>query len=170
LVESSADHQVSPGRRAGRLVEIAVYAAAAGLAHRATAAADEALAILRAPADDRAVSPKAAVHIQSYAALAFVLLRRPGRADRWVGRSGLSALVAVLEELDAADLGGIARMIEALPLPTPRSTRHRTQLNASERETLRRLAAGDTSADTRLVASACRKLGCRGWREAIALA
>jgi hypothetical protein len=76
----------------------------------------------------------------------------------------------VLEELDAADLGGIARMIEALPLPTPRSTRHRTQLNASERETLRRLAAGDTSADTRLVASACRKLGCRGWREAIALA
>jgi hypothetical protein len=64
------------------LVEIAVYAAAAGLAHRATAAADEALAILRAPADDRAVSPKAAVHIQSYAALAFVLLRRPGRAGK----------------------------------------------------------------------------------------
>ncbi len=205
LLEPSADSQISPDRQARRYAEIALYAAAAGFRERASAAADRALRLVR----EIGTADATLLHTQAAIALTFVLLRRRARAAklldevvrRAAGSARLTALVdavtlvaerwaygvtplglgAALERLAVLDLGGYARMIESLPLPeTGRGSIAR--LTATERDTLRRLAAGlnpravarvsgrNLPAVRRQIASVCRKLGCTGWRHAVAMA
>ena len=141
LLEASGDQQVTPARRAYRFAEIGLYAAAADLHAEALSAVEMSLAIVPAtPAGD-----KTAQITQAYIALTFVLLQYHTRAaallsdlesqpienartallirsvraleQRWRTSATSADLPDVLERLEASDLGGIARMIEALPLP-----------------------------------------------------
>lgn len=88
---------------------------------------------------------------------------------------------SALERLGAIGFGGIARMLTALPIGRESSERY-TSLTASERQILQLLAQGASSKDVAAktgrspqtvdthIRSICRKLGCSGRREAIALA
>jgi ATP/maltotriose-dependent transcriptional regulator MalT len=205
LLRWSGEHQINPNRQAFRFAEIAVYAAAAGLRDEASSAAERALAIARRL---RTVD-KTVLQTLSFVALAFVLLRRPARAaklltelsarsgsyeriavfvrvvqrlaGRWTGSLLTSDLGVELKLLEARELGGLARMIEALPLPE--TVRSRSALLTSvEREILKHLCVGlnpqkvalrtgrsvqRIGAQIRLL---CRKLGCKDWRQAVAIA
>ena len=98
-----------------------------------------------------------------------------------LGQAESAEWPSALERLRAAGFGGIARMLAALPIGRESSERY-TSLTASEREILQLLAQGASSKDvasrTRRspqtvdthIRSICRKLGCSGRREAVALA
>ena len=115
-----------------------------------------------------------------------VRLRALGAAARAVYRTELQqaegeTLASAMQQLDAHHYGGFARLIEHLPFAST-SEHAFGALTPAEREILRLLAAG---ASTKQVAaetgrsphtvdthirSMCRKLGCSGRREAVALA
>jgi LuxR family maltose regulon positive regulatory protein len=88
---------------------------------------------------------------------------------------------AALERLRAAHFGGIARMLAALPASGPAAEGY-SSLTPAEREILQLLALGGSSKDVAAktgrspqtvdthIRSICRKLGCSGRREAVALA
>ena len=165
LLQWSGEHQINLDRRAYRYAEIALYAAASGLRDEASAAAERALAASRRAG----VAGKTVPQALAYVALTFVLLRRPARAAkllselaphcaqsprsalivglvaalsaRWNGESTADELRAALADLDRHELGGVARMVEALPLPDTARSRS-AQLTATERSILQRLAGG----------------------------
>jgi DNA-binding CsgD family transcriptional regulator len=101
--------------------------------------------------------------------------------DRWAAGRYSSDLRETLEDLNACDLGGIGRLIEALPLPETFRGQF-AQLNAPEREVLIHMSAGLNSSEVAslsgqstesidaLIVSLCRKLGCSSPRHAVALA
>jgi LuxR family maltose regulon positive regulatory protein len=88
---------------------------------------------------------------------------------------------AALERLRAVHFGGIARMLAALPGGGPAAEGY-SSLTPAEREILQLLALGGSSKDVAAktgrspqtvdthIRSICRKLGCSGRREAVALA
>jgi ATP/maltotriose-dependent transcriptional regulator MalT len=141
LLEPSLPHQINADWRAHRSAEVAVYAAAAGLRAEAATAAEQALTLARTlDLNERTVA-----ETLSYVALAYVLLRRRVQAAklldelalvqggnqrgalfvravallaaRWTSAQTSSELATALEALEAHELGGLARLIEALPLP-----------------------------------------------------
>lgn len=205
LVAPTAEKQITPARQAQRYAEIAVYAAAAGLRQEASTAA--ALALATAPKSSPA--DKTVAFTKAYVALALTLLGRRARAlkmllklrrsrgvsprleqlvraivtlnIRWTRGTYATDLRPVLAELDARDFGGIARLIEALPLPQT----FRGQfdgLTPAEQDILVHLSAGLSSSDIatlthttveaveRHTKSLCRKLGCSSPRHAVAFA
>lgn len=98
-----------------------------------------------------------------------------------VGQADAAAVSAALERLRAEHLGGYARLFAALPLSDAGSGSY-ASLTAAERDLLAELVSGKTTkelagdtgrsphtVDTH-IRSICRKLGCRGRREAVALA
>jgi ATP/maltotriose-dependent transcriptional regulator MalT len=205
LLRWSGEHQINADRQAYRFAEIAMYAAAAGLRVEASSAAERALTIVR----HLRSADKTMLQTLSFVALTFVLLRRPARAAkllaelnarsgnyervdafvrvvaslaaRWTEGVPPSGLGSGLEALRARDLGGLARMIEALPLPETVRSRS-AQLTASEREILKQLCVGSNPRNVALhtgrsaqrldavIRSLCRKLGCKDWHDAVTVA
>src|SRR6185312_1538169 len=94
--------------------------------------------------------------------------------------SSSDGVATAMERLRAEQFGGIARLLEALPVAD--STGGYAALTATEREILRLLAAGGstksmaerTSRSPRTIDShvraICKKLSCRSRRAAVALA
>lgn len=131
-------------------------------AHRHLTEAERALA--RKPSHTRAL-------ITASRALYRIALEQEDRAE----------ISAVLQRLRGEHLGGLARLIEVLPFAAPETSAYGS-LTSSEREILALLARGASTkevarrtsrsphtVDTH-IRSICRKLQCRGRREAVALA
>jgi len=101
---------------------------------------------------------------------------------RWTsGWHGAPPLAEAFENLERLDLGGVARFFGALPLPS--SDRARLGLlSETEKRILSAVASGATSKEIGVdldrssqtidvhIRSICRKLGCSGRRQAVALA
>lgn len=98
-----------------------------------------------------------------------------------LGQAEADATVPAFERLRAVHGGGLVRMLEKLPVAGPEAGGYAT-LTPAEREILRLLVEGASSkeiaaatgrsphtVDTH-IRSLCRKLGCSGRREAVALA
>lgn len=101
---------------------------------------------------------------------------------RSLGQAEPAEINAALERLRSAHFGGIARLLAALPFASPAGGGGYTQLTPTEREILALLVLGRSSKeiaggtgrsaatiDTH-IRSICRKLECKGRREAVALA
>ncbi|MBV9271819.1 MAG: hypothetical protein JO165_12045 [Candidatus Eremiobacteraeota bacterium] len=98
-----------------------------------------------------------------------------------LGETDANANLAVLERLRAVHAGGLARMLEKLPSAGAEVSGF-AMLTPAEREILRLLVDGASSKDIAVatgrsphtvdthIRSLCRKLGCSGRREAVALA
>lgn len=99
----------------------------------------------------------------------------------WLGQGSDTELSASLERLDAENYGGFAKMLRAVPRRTVEEPGY-SALTLAEREILQMLARGSSTkeiadrsgrsphtVDTH-VRAICRKLGCSGRREAVALA
>ena len=207
LLAPSAEKQFDDDRRAMRWAEVAAYAAAAGLRPDSARAITKSRAALRrVDAADRA-----ALRAQAFLTIAEILLAHDGRARsliagmrvaipgagprfaalleavralfaRWTTRSdGIFSLPRALERLERVELGGIARFIEALSLPTSPQARV-ALLSELEIKILRRVAAGETSREIAVelerspqtvdvhVRTICRKLACSGRRRAVVYA
>ncbi len=204
LIAPTAEKQITPMRRAQRYAEIAVYAAAAGLRTEAAAAVGRALAAVPKPEPPE----HGLTFTKAYVALALILLGRHRQAarilrtlarsrkltcgheqliaairtinERWTSGVYSTGLRVILDRLEACNFGGIARLLEALPLPETFRAQF-TELSAVEREVLVHLAAGLNAreiaalAERRAdfveddIASLCRKLGCASARHAAAL-
>jgi ATP/maltotriose-dependent transcriptional regulator MalT len=206
LLAHSAQNQTEQDRRAHRWSEVAVYAAAAALHEEAAQAIDESLTLLRtAPSNDTF-----AQRTKAFLALASTLIGRRGRAarllaelrrspgcrvermdamvravdvvaQRWSHGTKGPSMREVLDRLERCDLGGLARMIEAIAIPESHVAQF-AQLTGTERSVLRHLAAGMTSKEIAAlgrggaksvdahVKSICRKLHCTGRRHAVAIA
>ncbi len=207
LLAGSTERFGSDERRALRAAEIALYAFAAGLHAQGEAAKSESLAAL-----ERCERPsRRVVRSQLLLALAELARGRGAVAHRHLAEaerllapamrrlkalaSAVRALYRVeldqaepalaataLERLRAEHLGGIARLLSALPLARGEERPGPGLLTPAEREILQHLVTG---ASTKAVAartsrspqtvdthirSICRKLNCRGRREAVALA
>ncbi|MDQ6930190.1 MAG: LuxR C-terminal-related transcriptional regulator [Candidatus Eremiobacteraeota bacterium] len=124
--------------------------------------------------------------VEGAAEPSMVRLRMFARAVRAVYNSSRDpeskpALAAALERLRAQEMGGVSSLLSSLPFPHGQSGGLST-LTTAERAILRALAAGASSKQIALesgrspqtidvhIRSICRKLGCRGRIEAIALA
>ncbi|HEY8320312.1 MAG TPA: LuxR C-terminal-related transcriptional regulator [Candidatus Baltobacteraceae bacterium] len=206
MLAGTAAQATTPGRRAVRAAESALYAAAAGLVEEAEFAireAREALALCAEP-DRRtgrarallamtetlrgrsSVAHRDLVEAQRAAAPHLRRLQALVRTARTfyqlsIGQADDAALAASLERLRSDHMGGAARMIAMLPPPVPSSGAY-ASLTAAERRILDLLVAGASTkeiaegidrspqtVDTH-VRAICRKLECRGRREAVALA
>lgn len=98
-----------------------------------------------------------------------------------LGQTDIAHWKRSLERLRSSDFGGIARMLEALPAKTESSDAFAT-LTPAEKHILQQLALGPSTKDIAQetgrspqtidthIRSICRKLGCSGRREAVALA
>lgn len=98
-----------------------------------------------------------------------------------IGQGDQALLAGALERLRAEEFGGMARLLGAIPFPGTASGGY-ASLSATEREILQQLVAGGSSRDVAArtsrsprtidahVQSICKKLSCRGRREAVALA
>ena len=98
-----------------------------------------------------------------------------------LGQNDGAVLDGALERMRAENFGGIARLLEALPLRDPEQFGY-AALTGAERDILQLLAKGASSKDIAQqtgrsphtvdthVRAICRKLQCSGRREAIALA
>jgi DNA-binding CsgD family transcriptional regulator len=175
------------------------------LRREASEAADRGLALARRIG----TRSKTVQQTLAFIALTFVLLRRQARAAkvladpllrgginerlarfvfvverlaaRWASGAAADDLADALEALEDCDLGGLARLIEALPLPETARSRS-AQLTAAERDVLGWLAAGLSPKDIAFgsgrsvgrvdaqIVSLCRKLGCMGRHHAVAVA
>jgi DNA-binding CsgD family transcriptional regulator len=101
---------------------------------------------------------------------------------RALGQSETAEVAAALERLRAAHFGGIARLLNALPLPSATDAGGYGVLTPAERDILALLAQGASSKEIAArtgrsahtidthIRSICRKLECSGRREAVALA
>ncbi len=101
---------------------------------------------------------------------------------RALGESEPIEVGALLERLRAEHYGGIARLLGALPLAGTNDAGGYALLTAAERSILAELAGGKSTKDIATgsarsahtidthIRSICRKLQCRGRREAVALA
>ncbi|HEY4439253.1 MAG TPA: LuxR C-terminal-related transcriptional regulator [Candidatus Elarobacter sp.] len=206
LLAGSAEHQSGDARRAVRAAEIALYACAAGLPDEGEAALHDARTALErcGSAASRRVARS---HL--FVALAELVRGRPAAVQRHVadaerslgpamrrlralaaavralarvnlGQAEPSAVAAALERLRADHMGGIARLLAALPVAA--TERSYAQLTPSEREILQLLAKGASTKDVAAktgrspqtvdthIRSICRKLNCSGRREAVAVA
>jgi ATP/maltotriose-dependent transcriptional regulator MalT len=190
LLAASASQQWSADRKALRWAEIAVYAAAAGLATEASAAFGNAIDILENVAVDVRVQ-----RARLFLALAMILLGRSDSArelfavvdadvqalsprlhalrrvfgdlaDRFRGAANAGTLLASMAELQEHHFGGLARMLMSLPVTDNASLRLR-ELSATERRTLCELAAGNVLISERRVDVVIAKLGCDDARSAL---
>ncbi len=144
LLAESAEVQATPDRRAMRFAEVALYAAAAGMHDEARTAIDSADWALRSDGDPT----RYALVAQAYLALAVALsmgaaiacerldrfdakqlelpasmhaLIRGARAvvENWNGAPNHDEVLDAFTAMRASQLGGIAALFEALPLPQP---------------------------------------------------
>jgi DNA-binding CsgD family transcriptional regulator len=207
LLSPSAEKQFDEDRRAVRWAEVAAYAAAAGMRAESARAVGKCRAALR----KTHASDRSALRAQAFLAIAEILLAHDGRArsviaglraaSRGAGRRFAALVEAIralyarwsdrcdepfalpdaLEGLERVELGGIARFIEALSLPTSPQGRV-ALLSDLEKAIIRRVAAGETSKEIAAdlgrspqtidvhVRTICRKFGCSGRRRAVAFA
>jgi len=206
MLAGSAAQATTPGRRAVRAAETALYAVAAGLVEEGEFAIGEARTALAACGDpDRRTGRARALlaMTETLRGRSAIAHRDLGEAQRSVaphlsrllalvrtartfyqlsiGQADDAALSASLERLRSDHMGGAARMIEMLPPPVPSSGAY-ASLTAAERRILDLLVGGASTkeiaegidrspqtVDTH-VRSICRKLECKGRREAVALA
>lgn len=140
LLSPTGERQQDPDRRALRFAEIAMYAAAAGFMTEASCALKEAERCVR----DLPPQLGRTVRIRALIAITLFLLGRVSEATLclrvasasaqgasrrmqvlaasvdvlfayWSGKEGHAAVLDTLEEMRAADLGGIAAVLAALP-------------------------------------------------------
>ncbi|MBV8642598.1 MAG: helix-turn-helix domain-containing protein [Candidatus Eremiobacteraeota bacterium] len=208
LLAGTALAQATEERRALRAAEIALYAFAAGAHDDGDAALRAALDALSRCAR---TTPRT-VRVLLTAALAELVrghatsahrhlaeaerrttpamrrLRALAHAVRAAARVQLeqadpAALAAALERLRAEHVGGLARLIAALPFAaTGEAAGNYARLTPAEREILQLLAKGASTKDVAArtgrspqtvdthIRSICRKLSCSGRREAVAIA
>ncbi len=184
LLENSADQQWSADRKALRLAEIAVYAAAAGLEREAADA-------LRGVSETLKLVSRVDLRVQRarlFQALAAIVLGRTEFAadvftkvdasphalsrrlialrralgalhERYRGERNHNVVLARLCELEACGFAGIARTISMLPLADNASQRA-SRLSVSERVAARRWADGESPASEQQIVAIARKLGC----------
>ncbi|MFN2449442.1 MAG: LuxR C-terminal-related transcriptional regulator [Candidatus Baltobacteraceae bacterium] len=206
LLQPTLAALTQPDRHALRAAEIALYAFAAGaapLAEETLAAAAHDLESIRTPNRrtirarcflalaelTRGHTPGAHRHLnEAEGALSpgMKRLRTLVHTVRTAYRVRLeqaapAALLSALERLRAEHFGGIARLLEALPLQSEQGSAY-GGLTATEREILQLLARGASTKDVASrtgrsphtvdthIRSICRKLHCSGRREAVALA
>ena len=206
LLQGTVDPQAPRDRRALRRAEIAVYAFAAGFTEAGEAMARDAAAAL----DGSGVGSRRSARTQLTLALAELAGGRPSAAyrhitsaERQIGpamrrlrafahairnvyclqleQTEPATLAAALERMRSEHLGGVARLIERLPLGSLTQQGY-ALLTPSERAILWMLVKGastkDVAAQTERspqtidthIRSICRKLQCSGRREAVALA
>jgi ATP/maltotriose-dependent transcriptional regulator MalT len=205
LVAQTAREQSTTEQRALRAADAALYATAAGLQQEAERHLEEAAkAVTESTASSRHV-----IRARLTMALAYLLRGHDTAAHRLIAdaeRSLTPRMARVrafahavrtlyrvhlelapeqefapsLERLRAEHFGGIARLLEALPLAATEGTY--AALTPAEREVLQLLAKGASTKDVAArtgrsphtvdthIRSICRKLGCSGRREAVALA
>lgn len=206
LLAGTTELQTSDERRAYRASELALYALAAGMHAEGEAALEEALGALeRCEAPTRRmlrarVMVACAELLRGHAAAAHRHLNEVERAlvpsMRWLrafthvarmqyrlalGQADRLVLAGALERLRAEQLGGIARLLEAVPFPQSHEGGYST-LTPAEREILHLLAAGASTKEIAVktgrsprtvdthIRSLCQKLRCSGRRAAVALA
>ena len=207
LLGRTASAQQTAERRALRWAEIAVYALAAGLRDEGDAALNQAYGEL---AQCEGVNRRL-LRTRIFIALGELLRGRDVAANRLLhevekqatakmpriralvrpalllygrlfgGNYNDASFEAALERVRAENLGGLARLLETLPLNAI-SNRGLGQLTSAEQQILRALAGGASSKAIAAqsgrspqtvdvhIRSICRKLGCSGRIEAIALA
>ena len=206
LLAGTGAHQVDPDRQALRSAEIALYAAAASLHDQADAAMHDADAALSAspPGNRRAlrarllmaltdmvrgrwtIAHKRLSDAEHLLKLNMPRLRALAAAARAAYRvqleqTEMKTFVVALEHLRASQFGGMARLLEVLPLGATSQVAYGS-LTPAERDVLQLLARGASTKDVANatgrsphtvdthIRSICRKLGCSGRREAVALA
>jgi LuxR family maltose regulon positive regulatory protein len=206
LLAGSGEEQARADQKALRLAEIALYAAAGGFAQESAEAATQANALLSAAEATR----RRTIRTRLFLACVDLVRGHEASANRHVmeaeralephmrrlrpfvqavralhrlgtGQGDDAALAAALEKMRSEHLGGIARMLQTLPLQQTQKVGV-ALLTSAEREVLQMLVSG---ASTKSVAattgrsphtvdthirSICRKFGCSGRREAVALA
>ncbi|MEA2663339.1 MAG: serine/threonine-protein kinase PknK [Candidatus Eremiobacteraeota bacterium] len=207
LLAGSGDQLGSAERRALRAAEIALYAFAAGLSGEGEAAKSEALAALERCEG----ASRRGARSQLLLALAELARGRAGAAHRHLSEAErtltpamrrLKALAnavralyrveldqaepataaAALERLRAEHVGGLARLIAAIPFGRGEQQFGPGLLTPAEREILQHLVTGASTKDIAArtarspqtvdthIRSICRKLNCSGRREAVAVA
>ncbi len=207
LLDGTGESQSNPERRALRESEIALYAYATGqtadaeAAHaRSSAALAQCQNVTRRTTRTRVMLALCEL-IRGHSSAAHRFLSEAERAGSIRSRRLRSLVTAAralyrrtLDQVDAEDVeaalerlrtdqfGGIARMLEALPLAPEGQHGGYALLTPSERRILSALARGGTSKDIGTasgrsaqtvdthIRSICRKLKCSGRREAVALA
>lgn len=207
LLDGTGESQANPERRALRESEIALYAYASGQTDQAEAARERAARALAQCANVSRRTTRTRVMlgladlIRGHSSTAHRFLSEAERAGSIRSRR-LRSLVTTaralyrltLDQVDAEDVeaalerlrsdqfGGLARMLEALPLAPAGERGGYALLTPSERRILSALARGGTSKDIGVasgrsaqtvdthIRSICRKLQCSGRREAVALA
>jgi len=132
-------------------------------------------AAYRTIAEAERILPPRSRHLRALAQVLGVLYRRT------LGENEPAAFEAGLERLRAHHFGGIARLLSALPFAAPEACNY-TMLTFAERTILVELARGASSKEIAAesgrsaqtidthIRSICRKLNCRGRREAVTLA
>lgn len=205
MLAGTACEQSTGGQRALRAAEAALYAMAAGLPGESEAELHEAAAAL----ESSSASNKHAVRARLTMALAHMLKGHDSAANRFIadversltsgmtrtrafahavrtlyrlrlGQAEEPAVQAALERMRSEHIGGIARLLAALPIGSAQTPF--AALTPAEREVLQLLAKGASTKDVAArtgrsphtvdthIRSICRKLGCSGRREAVALA
>jgi len=206
LLAGTAAQTTTAERRAVRAADTALYAVAAGLADDA----EESIADARAALAACAGPTRRTVRARAVLSLAETLRGRAGAANADLveaersggpllqraralvrcarafhqiaaGMSEYASLAGALERLRSEHMGGMARLIAALPPPIPSGGAY-AMLTAAERRILDLLIDGASTKDIAArtdrspqtvdthVRSICRKLECSGRREAVALA
>jgi len=205
MFESAPPTQSSPDRRALAWSQLAFYAYASGQQEQGERALENARAELHAIRAAALRSTLSLVYLalaelvrghetasHRYLSEAETLAKRWPRARAFaqavrtlrrtqLAQSDPQAYASELERLRAVNLGGIARMLAALPQPQEHREGY-TQLTPAEREILQLLASGASTKDIASrtarsphtvdthIRAICRKLQCSGRREAVALA
>ena len=207
LLSESTGELRTPEQRALRYSEIALYATAAGK----TESRDRALASAAEALEDSDRKRRRVIRARLLIALAEITRGHASAAHRQIaeaergaisqtvrqrtlaravrvfyqtaiGQSEPQDLEAMLERLRDENLGGLTKLIAALPTAASAEKSAVASLTEAEREVLRLLVSGASSKqlaaatgrsphtiDTHIRAI-CRKLGCAGRREAVALA
>lgn len=204
LLEGTASDLSTSEQRLLRLADIALYATAAGTADADARLGEAAQALEGAQAANRhairaRVIMALANLLRGHDSAAHRLLSDaeralPGGANRLrafaqaaralyrmhLGQAEEQNVKAALERLRSEHFGGIARLLDALPL-TAAQTGY-AALTPAERQVLQLLAKGASTKDVAAktgrsphtvdthIRSICRKLSCSGRREAVALA
>jgi ATP/maltotriose-dependent transcriptional regulator MalT len=208
---STADSQSTSARRALRLSEIGLYAAALGDRAAAESASKELQESIQELAESPEYETSRVVKARILFSISATLLGRVSTANNLLRDlemmvtkypqplrvllkaaravyvhvetgAGHADMVSTLSDLRRVNLGGYARLVEALPLPNTSSSPRFSALTKTELRVLQCLAEGETSRriaeelgrssltiDSH-VKSIVRKLGCSGRREAIAIA